>query len=41
MEENKIIIYHTANQHPSSVCFVGPVMVRNGQIADVSQLFFL
>ena len=28
------IDFETANQHPSSVCSVGVVMVRNGQIAD-------
>ena len=28
------IDFETANQQPSSVCSVGVVMVRNGQIAD-------
>ena len=28
------IDFETANQEPSSVCSVGVVMVRNGQIAD-------
>lgn len=28
------IDFETANQHPSSVCSVGVVMVRNGQVVD-------
>ena len=28
------IYFETANQQPSSVCSVGVVMVRNGQVAD-------
>ena len=28
------IDFETANNHPSSVCSVGVVMVRNGQVAD-------
>ena len=28
------IDFETANQQPSSVCSVGVVMVRNGQVAD-------
>ena len=28
------IDFETANQHPSSVCSVGVVMVRNGQVSD-------
>ena len=30
------IDFETANQQPSSVCSVGVVMVRNGQVADSS-----
>ena len=28
------IDFETANQQPSSVCSIGVVMVRNGQVAD-------